>query len=139
MVELTLAQFAELSLRLERGELRAEVLREAGLTEQQWLEQQMHWLERMAQQLERHRHDLFERYLAVRATAEQSVAGAQSKSEASVRSGATLNLAPNSAGAAATPNASSGFVPVEPPAMYVAPPAYVRPAVQSPPAQSATR
>src|SRR6478735_681882 len=133
MAELTLAQFAELTLRLERGELRPDVLRAVGLTEQQWLEQQMVWLERMAAQLERQRSQLFDRYLAVRASAAQELGSAQQTSGTSVR--------PRIEGGAMSANRSdqkelptaphAGFIKVDPPALYTPPAAGVPRAASS--------
>jgi hypothetical protein len=124
MAELTLAQFAELTLRLERGELRADVLREADMTEQQWLEAQMAWLERMAAQLERQRSQLFDRYLAVRASAAQDLGGAHATMGASVRprvDGGRAMTESRSDEKEATAAASTGFIKVDPPALYTPP------------------
>src|SRR6185369_3976615 len=128
MAELTLAQFAELTLRLERGELRADLLREAGMTEQQWLEQQMAWLERMAAQLERQRSQLFDRYLAVRASAAQDLASVHAPTGASVRprvDGGRAMTESRSEEKDATTAPSTGFVKVDPPALYTPPAAAV--------------
>jgi len=141
MAELTLAQFAELTLRLERGELRADLLREAGMTEQQWLEQQMAWLERMAAQLERQRSQLFDRYLAVRASAAQDLGGAHAPTGTSVRprvDGGRAMTESRSEGKGATAAPSTGFIKVDPPALYTPPAAGVPraapPAAIAPPA-----
>src|SRR6478752_4826884 len=133
MAELTLAQFAELTLRLERGELRPDVLRAVGLTEQQWLEQQMVWLERMAAQLERQRSQLFDRYLAVRASAAQELGSAQQTSGTSVRprieGGAMSANRSDQKESPAAPHA--GFIKVDPPALYTPPAAGVPRAASS--------
>ena len=123
MAELTLAQFAELSLRMERGELRPDVLREAGLSETEWLEQQMAWLERMSVQLERQRSELFERYLKVRKQAAENLG----ETRPGMGPSGAASLAKGSAGGEgattdpSAPKPNTAFVPVEPPALYAPP------------------
>jgi len=136
MAELTLAELAEITLRLERGEPRERVLAERGLSEEAWLEQQMVWLSRMAAQVERQRHALFERYLSVRESATATTTSARPLDAARAQAGPLeldAGLAPRESADASSTNGA--FSPVAPPPLYAA---QARPAPLPPPLHVAT-
>jgi hypothetical protein len=73
MTSLTLAQLAEITLRIERGEPRDAVLARLGISEESWLSGQAEWFALMSAQAQRQRHALFQRYLAARSAAERQL------------------------------------------------------------------
>jgi hypothetical protein len=114
MTSLTLAQLAEITLRIERGEPRDAVLARQGISEESWLSGQAEWFALMSTQAQRQRHVLFQRYLAARAAAERRLEEPPQLN----RVDGPAEGAPHALGgpAASAPLRVSGEVPALPPA-----------------------